>query len=139
MLNEFFPKIVPFVRLFGKKKYSTFGQDTDDNIIRRMGFSCWLNKATTTIFSSLCSGLATMGTPSHPNLTLYAHYINPHSLCIKSLLLLSELYQHQNISIHFGKNSKCVFMFMVPCILIYIINCPRCNTKQSIILKVRST
>ena len=27
-------------------KYGTMGQATDDNIIRRMRFSCWINKAT---------------------------------------------------------------------------------------------
>jgi hypothetical protein len=30
------------------EKYGTAGQLTDDNIIRRMRFACWINKATDT-------------------------------------------------------------------------------------------
>jgi hypothetical protein len=30
------------------EKYGTAGQTTDDNIIRRMRFACWINKATAT-------------------------------------------------------------------------------------------
>jgi hypothetical protein len=31
------------------KKYGTTGQATDDNIIRRMRFACWIIRATATI------------------------------------------------------------------------------------------
>jgi hypothetical protein len=30
------------------EKYGMAGQDTDDSIIRRMRFACWINKATDT-------------------------------------------------------------------------------------------
>ena len=41
-----FPKIVPFMK--HGEKYGTAGQATDDNIIRRMRFACWITKATDT-------------------------------------------------------------------------------------------
>jgi hypothetical protein len=44
MFKIFFPKIVPF--LDNVEKYGRFRQATDDNIIRRMRFACWGNKAT---------------------------------------------------------------------------------------------
>jgi hypothetical protein len=46
MFNNFFPKIVPFMRYV--EKYVTARQPTDDNIIRRMRFACWITKATDT-------------------------------------------------------------------------------------------
>jgi hypothetical protein len=46
MFNNFFPKIVPFMRYV--EKYGTARQATDDNIIRRMRFACWITKATDT-------------------------------------------------------------------------------------------
>jgi hypothetical protein len=42
----FFPKIVPFMRYM--EKYGTARHATDDNIIRRMRFTCWITKATDT-------------------------------------------------------------------------------------------
>jgi hypothetical protein len=41
----FFSKIVSFI---GVEKYCTARQATDDNIIRRMRFACWITKATDT-------------------------------------------------------------------------------------------
>jgi hypothetical protein len=35
-------------RLDNVEKYGRFGQATDDNIIRRMRFACWITKATDT-------------------------------------------------------------------------------------------
>jgi hypothetical protein len=46
MFNKYFPKIVPFMRYV--EKYDTARQATDDNIIRRMRFACWISKATDT-------------------------------------------------------------------------------------------
>jgi hypothetical protein len=46
MLNTYFPKIMPFMRQCGKEV--TARQATDDNIIRRMRFACWITKATDT-------------------------------------------------------------------------------------------
>ena len=46
MFNNVFPKIVPFTRYL--KKYGRARQGTDDNIIRRMRFACWITKATDT-------------------------------------------------------------------------------------------
>ena len=40
------PKIVPFID--NVVKYGTAGQATDDNIIQRMRFACWISKATDT-------------------------------------------------------------------------------------------
>jgi hypothetical protein len=46
IFNNFFAKIV---RLWGNvEKYGTARQVTDDNIIRRMRFTCWLSNATNT-------------------------------------------------------------------------------------------
>jgi hypothetical protein len=42
----FFPKIMSFVRLYGKIWYCR--QATDGNIIRRMRIACWITKATDT-------------------------------------------------------------------------------------------
>jgi hypothetical protein len=42
MFNNFFLKLVPFMW----KKYSKAQQATNDNIKRRMGFACWIPKAT---------------------------------------------------------------------------------------------
>jgi hypothetical protein len=46
MFNNFFPKIVPFMRYV--EKYDRAGQVTYDNIIRRMRFACWITKAADT-------------------------------------------------------------------------------------------
>ena len=43
MLNNSFPKVVPFVRYC--EKYGTAGQATDGNIIRRMRCARWIPKA----------------------------------------------------------------------------------------------
>jgi hypothetical protein len=45
-LNNFFSKFVPFMRYV--EKYGRVRQATDDNIIRRMSFACWITKATDT-------------------------------------------------------------------------------------------
>jgi hypothetical protein len=46
MFNNFFPKSC---RLCDNvEKYGTARQATDDNIIRRMRFACWITKATET-------------------------------------------------------------------------------------------
>ena len=44
MFNNIFPKKVPFMS--NVNKYCTAALDTGDNIIRRMRFVCWINKAT---------------------------------------------------------------------------------------------
>jgi hypothetical protein len=46
MFNNIFQKIVPFMRYV--EKYGTARQATNDNIIRRMRFACWITKATDT-------------------------------------------------------------------------------------------
>jgi hypothetical protein len=43
MFNKHFPKIVPFVRMYGK--YARVIQATYDNVIRRMRIPCWIPKA----------------------------------------------------------------------------------------------
>jgi hypothetical protein len=47
MFNNFFPKIVPFT-WDNVEKYGTARQATDDNIIWRMRFACWMTDATDT-------------------------------------------------------------------------------------------
>jgi hypothetical protein len=44
--NNVFSKIVSFMGYV--EKYGTARQATDDNIIRRMRFACWITKATDT-------------------------------------------------------------------------------------------
>jgi hypothetical protein len=47
MLNALFSrKSYPFSKY--AEKYGTASQTTDDNIIRRMRFACWITKATET-------------------------------------------------------------------------------------------
>ena len=41
--NNFFPKIVPFMRYVGK--YGTARDNTDDSIKQRMRIACWIPKA----------------------------------------------------------------------------------------------
>jgi hypothetical protein len=48
MSNNFFPKIVPFMRYV--EKFGRAGQATDDNIIRRMRIAGWITKAIDTHF-----------------------------------------------------------------------------------------
>jgi len=43
MVNNFFPKILPFMKYVGK--YDTARKATDDNIIGGMRFECWKNEA----------------------------------------------------------------------------------------------
>jgi hypothetical protein len=40
------PKIVSFMRFCWKKKYGITGQVTDDDVILRMRFACWMTTAT---------------------------------------------------------------------------------------------
>jgi len=44
MVSNFFPRVLPFMRECGKK-YGSARQSVDYNIIRRMRYSCWSNKA----------------------------------------------------------------------------------------------
>jgi hypothetical protein len=46
IFRNIFPKTARFMRYCGK--YGTAGQDTDANVIGRMRFACWINKAQTT-------------------------------------------------------------------------------------------
>jgi hypothetical protein len=48
MFNNFFPKIVPFLISYNVEKYGRARQATDDNIIRRVRFACWVTKPTDT-------------------------------------------------------------------------------------------
>jgi hypothetical protein len=49
--------------------YSRVRQATDDNIIRRMRFACWITKATDTfiIFNTYCFSIATVVTRTRVN------------------------------------------------------------------------
>jgi hypothetical protein len=42
--SVFFLTIVPLQD--NVEKYGTYGQDTDDNVTRRIRFACWITKAT---------------------------------------------------------------------------------------------
>jgi hypothetical protein len=46
MFNKRLPKIVLFVMQW--ENYGRVGQDTDGNVIWRMRFACWINKAANT-------------------------------------------------------------------------------------------
>jgi len=52
MFSEHFPRFVSF--LLEMEKYNTTVQATNDSIIRRMRFACWINKAKNTL-SIMCS------------------------------------------------------------------------------------
>jgi hypothetical protein len=51
------------------KKYGRARQATDDNIIRRMRFACWITKATDTICNTYCFSTAIIVTRTHLNVT----------------------------------------------------------------------
>ena len=56
------------------KKYGTVRQATDDIIIRRMRFACWITKATdkhSEYVNTHCFSMATMFTPMRLTVTLY--------------------------------------------------------------------
>jgi hypothetical protein len=57
------------------EKYGGARQVTDDNIIGRMRFACWITKATDTlrICNTYCFFTATMVTRTRLNITLYVH------------------------------------------------------------------
>jgi len=46
MFNNFVPKIVPFMRQC--ENYCTAGKATDNNMIQRMRFACWIAKVADT-------------------------------------------------------------------------------------------
>ena len=59
-----------------RKKYGRARQTTDDNIIRRVSFACWITKATShtlRICNSFFFSTATVVTRTLPNVTLYVH------------------------------------------------------------------
>jgi hypothetical protein len=70
------------------EKYGTAGQATDDGIIRRMRFSCWITKATDTlgICNTYCFSMATILTRTYLNVTLYVH-------CLSCFLPSSYMYR----------------------------------------------
>ena len=56
------------------EKYGTVTEVADDNIIRRMRFTCWITKATHTKYN-YCSATATIVTPARLIVTLYVHLV----------------------------------------------------------------
>jgi hypothetical protein len=61
------------------KKYFRTGQDTDDNIIRRILIACWITNATDThseYVILIAFFTATMVTRTRPNVTLYVHCLS---------------------------------------------------------------
>jgi len=65
-------------------KYDRAGRDTDDNIIRRMRFACWITKATHThtICNNYCFATATMVTQTRFNV-MHVHTLS--ALCLLNL------------------------------------------------------
>jgi hypothetical protein len=57
------------------EKYGRAGQATDDNIIWRMRFACWVNKATDTqlIFNTYCLSTVTVVTRTHLNDSFFTY------------------------------------------------------------------
>jgi hypothetical protein len=80
MFNNFFSKIVPFMNYV--EKYGTARQATDDNIIRRMRFACWIPKITDTL--RICNTLLFHGNNCHANA--------PQCYVIRALPVLLVLY-----------------------------------------------
>jgi hypothetical protein len=69
MFNNVFPKILPLWD--NVEKYGTARQATDDNIIGRMRFACWITKATDThseYGNTSCFSTAKMVTRTHLNI-----------------------------------------------------------------------
>jgi hypothetical protein len=60
------------------EKFGRVGQTTDDNIIQRMRFTCWITKATNTlrICNTYSFSTATMITRTSLNVTLYIHCLS---------------------------------------------------------------
>jgi hypothetical protein len=67
-------------------KYGTARQATDDNIIRRMRFACWITKATDTHSECVilnCYYTATTVTRKRLiNITLYGHRLSCSNTCL---------------------------------------------------------
>jgi hypothetical protein len=65
------------------EKYFKAGKTTDNDIIRRMRFPCWITKATDTLreYNTYCFSTATMVTRTRLTVTLYVHrmscYLQP--------------------------------------------------------------
>jgi hypothetical protein len=60
------------------EKYGTAGQATDDNIIRRMRFACWIAEATDTLrlWYAYCFSTGTMVTRTCLSVTFYVHCLS---------------------------------------------------------------
>ena len=58
------------------EKYGIARQPTDDNIIRRMRFECWIPKAADTHTHNYSFSTATMVTRTRLNITLYVHCLS---------------------------------------------------------------
>jgi hypothetical protein len=71
MYTNFSRKIVPFLTMWKKRVMA--GQATDDSIIRRMGFACWINKTTGTQ-NMFCPRQKKMVLRTRLSVTLYVHY-----------------------------------------------------------------
>ena len=78
--NIFFENRDSYERL---EKCGGAREATDDNIIRRMRFACWITKAThiytIRIYNSYCVSTTTVFTPTRPSGTLYVYL--PVSFC----------------------------------------------------------
>jgi hypothetical protein len=76
MFNNFFRKSC---HLWDNvEKYGRARQATEDNIIRRMRFACWITKATNTlrICNTDCFNTVTMVMRTRLNVTLYVHWLS---------------------------------------------------------------
>jgi hypothetical protein len=69
--RTFFPKIVPFMRWFGGAR-----QATDNNIVWRMRFACWITKATNIlrICNTYCFSASTLVTRTRLTVRFMVHY-----------------------------------------------------------------
>ena len=76
MLSKFSPR--KSCRLWDNvEKFTTAGQATDDSIIRRMRFACWITKATHTLRIYIyCFSATRMDTRVHLSGTLYVHCLS---------------------------------------------------------------
>jgi len=77
MFYNLFSERRVFMRNF--EKYGTAGQATDDSIIQRIRFACWITKATDTrsrVRNTYCFSTATLVTRTRLNVTIIVHCLS---------------------------------------------------------------
>ena len=84
------------------EKYDGAGQTTDDNIIRRMRFTCWINKATHTTHSERVILCCTYRISTSTVVTQASHYT--YIVCLVLHVLILSLALSESVQ---WKDEKC--------------------------------